>query len=574
MEHIWTIFGIINGKVGFMKRKGFTLIELIVSIALMGLIAAGFIGAFSGYYSWMIRTKNNITIDSFDAQEIMERKIQNVKTNLTTSVDPDTEDYETTVNDVFLFASEFPQATFSERENLKAYVVEENISTTDKLVNLVGETRPSAYPVPLVDQPLQLFVRSGTNPTDSYDDLNEVDDKFEYYNYPDLTMYGLSRLLLNPSNSFYKNKHDWYVSEPGYIMPTPPVEEIDVDNDLGRLYPSFPGNYRPISIYSPELNAMYNSSLQNAIVRQHAGKHIIYTVTPYSKDLKRGILKASFPLYLMGPDVTNNLLVHLDPSTIRLSDPTLVEEDNTIGWIVKEVYNMRPTPTSANIYNAGQSDASKRPILVSDLPYGDPSYIGPEIPYQGEGTDDARVWGRAIGNRLTATADAISSMIIEDVSFSSGNYNMFMIVRKVDIPVGPNLSGDPIVRGIDDTKPWILGWSTDSILELSAPYNTDPINYPGSFTADYSLNSGEWNLLHIQFDSGKLSYSIYNLTAGKEDEYSIATDPEKMAYSEISTSGIEISLNGIEFSEVLIYGNLITEEISDVTQFLINKYNN
>ncbi|NLN46292.1 MAG: type II secretion system protein, partial [Clostridiaceae bacterium] len=62
-------------------RKGFTLVEVIVSIALLGLIAVGFLMALTGYVRYISVTKT-ITQDIFQAQEKLELDIQTVKSNI------------------------------------------------------------------------------------------------------------------------------------------------------------------------------------------------------------------------------------------------------------------------------------------------------------------------------------------------------------------------------------------------------------------------------------------------------------------------------------------------------------
>ena len=59
-------------------KKGFTLIEIVVSVAIMGLIASVFITSFSNYFVWMVQTKNNITIEAFEAQKEIENNNEKV----------------------------------------------------------------------------------------------------------------------------------------------------------------------------------------------------------------------------------------------------------------------------------------------------------------------------------------------------------------------------------------------------------------------------------------------------------------------------------------------------------------
>lgn len=44
-----------------LNRKGFTLIEVIVSIALIGLIAVAFLPALANHFKWIVDTKTSVT---------------------------------------------------------------------------------------------------------------------------------------------------------------------------------------------------------------------------------------------------------------------------------------------------------------------------------------------------------------------------------------------------------------------------------------------------------------------------------------------------------------------------------
>lgn len=560
-----------------MKRRGLTLVEIIVSIAILGIIATGFIGAFSNYFSWMIFTKNEITIDSFESQKVLESRISEIKNSLSYGLgDPSPDLYNDIKDDLMLFEDKFPKETFTVRENIKMYVIEVEKSENQKIVSWVGETRMPGLPVPVLNDPTLNFIRNSTVSTDPF-------DKFEYYNFSNLTMYGATSIKENPGNSFYRNHSIWYVSEPGFLIPMPSIDELDMDYDLGRIYPSFPDNYVPIPIYSPLLSTANNSTLLNSILRNYQDRHIIYTITPYSKDLKRGILKASFPLYVMGPSTLDGLVVHLDASKIRYMDSELIEEDLNYGYMVKLWKNLRTSPILNSSHMASQSEMIKRPVLVSDIPYGNPGYLGPELPFQGEGTQSPRIWGRALGNNSN---NEVSSMNIDysftiDNTNNSNRYSIFVVMRKVDDPFSVDMDGPPIIRGISSNeRGWSINWVNSSEnLELNAEYIPETEEDIGletpKFSNEYKFESGEWSLLNIEFENGKMHFDLQNLTKGKENVY-FKTDSEgKVDFYEISTTNIEMNFNGIEIAEILIYENIINDDtVDNIKDQIINKYNN
>ena len=552
-------------------KKGFTLIEIVVSVAIMGLIASVFITAFSNYFVWMVQTKNNITIEAFEAQKEIENNINRIKTAASNNENPESDDYTSVSEDIMLFKTNFPKSSFPLRTNTKIYVTEASMLNGEKLIAWVGDVRLKPLPVPLLDSPVLKFNRNGV--------ISSVEsDRMEYYNYSKLTLYSATTLKDNVLNSFYKNKHEWFVSEPGFLIPMPNnIEEINVDYDLGRIYPSFPNNYQPVPIYSPLLTIANYDNLSNDIVKRYPGRHIIHTVTPYSKDLKRGETQVSFPLYIMGPTSLSNLMLHLDASMIRVEDSNQVEEIASMGYTVKLWKNLRPSPATTNGSNALALNQNERAVLVSDKIYGQPDYIGPQLPFQGELTENPTIWGRALGNSPINLGNNSSSMSINGISMNkAGSYNIFIILRKSSYPRGPVVGGESLLKGVDSSKSWSLDWISDSQISLKAPFI--PTNEQGAtlpeFYSSYILESNEWNLLNLKFDSGKISYDIYNLTKDKENVFTESNEIDKVDFYDISTSGLELNFNGIDIAELLIYQNLDNTSIENTTDYLKQKYNN
>lgn len=544
-----------------MKNKGFTLVEIILTIALIGIIAAGFLTLFPNYMRWMIRTKENTTGEAFVMQKNMERNIDQIKKTLANGEEPDLALYDSIKDDIFLFSSKFPKSgDFDKRDNTKVYIINSTSDSGKSVVSWVGETRLPALPAPVLDTPTLKFVRGSAT-------SHNIKDKFEYFNYSELKMLSETSLLENPQNSFYRNKHEWYVSNPGYLIPRPILEDIDIDIDLGTIYPVFPNDYNPIPIYAPELNSSHNNTISNNNINKYKGRHIIYTITPYSKDLKKGIMKTSSPLYLLGLPYSNKLKVHLDASTFDLKDETLITEDIDIGYIVKKWKNISPSPIIANLPNAVQTDRDKRPILIGDISYGEPNYKGPVVSFQREKTN--KVYGRALGNNPSLDDSSFSNMIIEDSGkfiINNNGFNLFIIMRKTD----PLIEGPPIIEAVNAASgnEWYMKWFDDSSIELSTSKEEDPLSY----ISNYNFLADEWNLINLQFKEEEFFYNVYNLTAGKENVFEEKDDEDDYEYNEyISTERLELNFNGVEISEILIYTDNSNSE--SIINYLKEKYN-
>jgi prepilin-type N-terminal cleavage/methylation domain-containing protein len=230
------------------SSNGMTLIEVIIAVALLGIISVSFLSAFSTYYRWVTNTKRDITQEAFSSQEEVEEAIKDMKIALASSPLPSPLPYDEVRSDISLFATIFPEQykdidSTSPRERTTAYKVIVNEDTTHEMLSWVGKARLPEAPVPVIDILRMVLVRNGIPATDTI-------DNFEYFNLqhagtPSLSLEAENTLTENPESSFYRIKHEWYVSEPGYLIPIV-SSDVDVDFDMGRIYPRF---HRSIKLY-------------------------------------------------------------------------------------------------------------------------------------------------------------------------------------------------------------------------------------------------------------------------------------------------------------------------------------
>jgi prepilin-type N-terminal cleavage/methylation domain-containing protein len=543
-------------------KRGFTLIEVIVSIALLGILAVAFLPSISSQFQWLVDTKTNITQKAFEIQGDMETTIQEVvKAMNSGAINPT--DY-TSLNitekiDVKLFESDFN--SYTARQYPAAYKVEVTDGGIKKFVTLVGDKRLPELPVPVIETVSRVFIKDGT----------ESPSTHEYFNFTDLKITAKSNMTANPQNSFNRYRSDWYVSKPGFNIPVQDISTIDEDNDFGRIYPSFPNDYIAIPIYS-ELGSAYSyisaternitAELKNDIVNKYPGKHILYSITPFAKSLKKGGTSSLLPLYIYGPSITSNLALHLDASTINMIDKYNTST-NPNGTIVLggEVHNIRTwknsspslkTPTANR--NAIQTTVNSMPALVRNNDPVDP-YTGLAIPFQ-EGEISARVWSRALGNKNSTVASMISS------NLSIGNnWSAFIVMRRVDTPLSPSLGS--IIEG-NGTNSWSIGWIGD----LATPrlgFKQSTIKSELSSP----LNLREWYLVRITANSPNLTLEANSLK--KNSNHNLTATG---TMNSINTTKLTIKWNGIEISEILLYNaNMSSTDLDEIEEYFTKKYN-
>ena len=150
------------GDIMLKIKRGFTLIEVIVSIALLGILAVAFLPSISKYFQWLVDTKTNITQKAFEIQDEMETTIQEViKAMSSGAIAP--ADYIslgiTEKIDVKLFKDDF--SSYTARQYPSAYKVEVSDGGNKKFATLVGDKRLPELPVPVIETVKRVFIKNG-----------------------------------------------------------------------------------------------------------------------------------------------------------------------------------------------------------------------------------------------------------------------------------------------------------------------------------------------------------------------------------------------------------------------------
>lgn len=375
-----------------MKKKGLTLIEVILSIALLGLLSLAILTVVGNNLSFLSRSRR-ISQETLLSQQEIELEISDIKSTLRDtssglvlnnlvidgiSIDYHdlNKEYNGTDYRVFITPQQVPEYILLETYDVKANL----ISGANKAYNV--------YPIS----------------TSSVEGTSR----------PDPATY---------STHWMMDLHQWYVSRPGFNIPVPRGNGSNtnfryydylVDNDLeyeiGARYPIFPDDYVLIGTNTTD-------TLTN--LNQYAGRHIIYKVTPAAKSGRIGIPGVSDPVHISGLTRTDNLVLHLDASYIDPSDnEQLVENSNVIKkWMDLSSGIGRTSPSESGVPTA----SNRNPILMEN-PIGE-DFIARYVRFDDQ--KNIQITNQGTRNQYLYVY-AVAKGNPNNLLFSNGSYNVLL----------------------------------------------------------------------------------------------------------------------------------------------------
>ena len=306
------------------NNKGFSMIEIILSIALLGIISVGLITGLTAQFR-LLKNTQKFTEDVASAQQDIELQISDVKKAVQDNTEPENKTSYT------LHLTDQHGNVYN--RTVEGYPRALDASSGHAIITLfaiVADQKMPEYPVAEVDT----FT------------LEFSDDSTVYKDNPALTI-NSNVTLDDDEHVNLTNIYRWYVSRTGFNIPTivSPAE-----TEIGTKYPRFPNDYTII-------HGASGTYLSSDTVASCLGRHVICTVTPASQSGKMGATAVSNPLFVGGLPLKDDLLLHLDASMINK------ESSAAVNIVSNKYYVKNWIDISGNGDSVVQTTANRQPEL-------------------------------------------------------------------------------------------------------------------------------------------------------------------------------------------------------------------
>lgn len=327
------------------NNRGFTFIEVIIALALIGIITVGFVSATSNYFGFFNRTKE-ISQGTFETQGNIEDFIDEIKTAIR-------EKKEFKVGDELDIDNK--KLKVLQMKGIWKKIDSRNKGADIRYFEIVEDYNNKTYATLITDY---------KTPIEDQLKISDIQIEINNNNIVVPYAYSINRFkILGKYQNFYDDKNsktkydhlantvEWYVSDEKFNMPMPDDENLrsqllDDVLEVSYYYPVFPNDYTASDagwIYDQNFyNPNYGETeFPEMYLKEYKGRHIVYVVTPGSKSGRIGELKASNPVFISGLPIINNLVAHLDASFIGSNMDIDTKKTNEIETIKENNINKR-----------------------------------------------------------------------------------------------------------------------------------------------------------------------------------------------------------------------------------------
>jgi len=300
-------------------NKGFTLIEVLVSITIFALISVGFFAMFSTVFITMYQSKT-VTERAFLAQEQLEQTIAEVKATLEAGGTPTG----LTTRTITLFSG-------TNARSVLVYDVTQDSTVGQSLQFSVSSVRPPVLLTPIITGGVDIAVSS-----------NSVVQAYPNITMPNLSIDLSTDLVVNNPGLLIRYVYYWYISKSNQYIPTSP--------------PNFPNDY--------EIITDHTSHLISTVPESYAGRFLKLVVIPVGEKAQMGTAVQSNDLYISPFPVNTSSLIHVDASYIDPADTANQVRIATSGTSIK-YYVKKWTDLDETANSFVQSTSTSQPILYN-----------------------------------------------------------------------------------------------------------------------------------------------------------------------------------------------------------------
>lgn len=273
------------------SRKGMTLVEIIIALAIFAIISVGFYSVFATVFINMYQT-SRVTESAFLSQQEIEDNILDVKTKLKNGLISQVTQERVSVS---LFSGANQRSIF-------AYHLIESMVNGKVVETLVAENRPPQLQVPIITSDVVIATYRGT----TRDDYPNIASRSQLV----INLVG-GNPTVNDEGLLIQHLYYWYISKLGYYTPSNP--------------PLFPDDY--------EILAGYTSKDILNIPETFSGRFLKLMVTPVGEKGAMGNSVLSNDLFISPLPVYSSLLLHYDASWIRKNISTEYSSDRVQRWL-------------------------------------------------------------------------------------------------------------------------------------------------------------------------------------------------------------------------------------------------
>lgn len=269
-----------------MKKRGYTLIEVLLAIFLLGLISVSFLPVISSGYKNIISSQK-FTEELFEEQKSMENQIENLR-----EITPGPGSVSTKIYGKTIKSHEIKVSTSSGQ--LRAYIPKRTINPQ----------------IPVIQAPPVINIRKGNinvSPQSSF--INLLDNEHSLF---------VSEINITNStkDSYLMSIYRWYISElmsdttnPGDSLSNYFIikewneakKQIPFENSLQLKYiPNIKDNYNTFNFLEVKDGLNFN---QETLINTLGNRYIRYGVTPFAISGHIGEEELSDPIYIVAPKI-------------------------------------------------------------------------------------------------------------------------------------------------------------------------------------------------------------------------------------------------------------------------------